>query len=1097
MPDPFRNVVLDPSVSFVVQAPAGSGKTELLVRRLLTLLASVERPEDVLALTFTRKAAGEMRHRVLLRLRQAAEGVRPNDENEALSLRLAERVLRRDASQGWHLIRQPQRLRLTTIDAFALWLAARMPVLSGLGGGLSPVEDADPLYREAAIRTIGLLEQTHHSLHRDLTCFLLHLENREELAIQLIATMLARREQWLPATVTLHREGDAMREALLKLFDALIREHLQSLSDMLPRHLWDRGVQLGAYAAECMEGEPPFQSLLGLKTMPSTDASDLEVWHALATLLTTKDGKWRSPRGVNKSLGFPKGAAEKGEMQVLLETLASMPEKAARLADIRRLPRPPYFSQASWDLMSSVGRVLLHAAGELSIVFAERGLLDHTEVMMRALHALGSESDPQDLLLRLDARIHHILIDEFQDTSSLQVELVKRLTSGWEAGDGRTLFVVGDPMQSIYGFRKADVGLMLAAEKGELFPFPLKSIRLKRNFRSARGVIAWVNQAFPSIFPAEDDPQVGKVRYTESEPVRSQEGSVEIHLSKERNDVLEAEHIVALIQDLLQAQPSLRIGVLAAARSHLTEILRACSRAQLEYETIDILPLLDQQEVLDALNLLTVIYHPSDRLALNACILAPFAGLSPHGALAMANGEDPSCLEEEDFLRLQRFEHHLKEARKESVRKGWRALVEGLWLALGVPALLNEQQIANVERFFALLEEWDDGLPPDAKVLQQKLAEVYVRPVKPTSAPISLCTIHGAKGLEWDVVILPALGRRRRRDEKPLLAHAPVFIGHEERMLIAPKPPKGEDDPVYSFVRAIGQERAQQEMRRLFYVACTRARDRLILSGHLEACESGWRAAKGSLLSLMVPEPLSGSEQAIHGAPIAWQESHKAIPATPVRLHRDCIRLPVKPPCLPQGLEVTPQRARQPETRPPFDWAEETARLVGIALHEGLRTVGECGIEHWREEDQARCEALMERILKREGLGGQRLNEALERCLMGLKTACASKKGRWILSSRHRHARCEWALAGWLDGSVIHVRIDRSFIDDRGIRWLIDYKTGYHEGSDAEGFLDLELERYAEQLRLYRRLLQQLEERTVMAALYHPLLDGWRVLQDA
>ena len=120
---------------------------------------------------------------------------------------------------------------------------------------------------------------------------------------------------------------------------------------------------------------------------------------------------------------------------------------------------------------------------------------------------------PTDLALRLDYQVRHLLVDEFQDTSPTQMTLLARLTAGWEPGDGRTLFCVGDPMQSIYRFRKADVGLFLAAAADGIGDIPLERLALCRNNRSCPPVIDWINDVFRDVFPASDDVPGGAIRY--------------------------------------------------------------------------------------------------------------------------------------------------------------------------------------------------------------------------------------------------------------------------------------------------------------------------------------------------------------------------------------------------------------------------------------------------------------------------------------------------------------------------------------------------------------------------------------------------------
>ncbi len=184
---------LDISQSFIVQAPAGSGKTELLIQRYLKLLDTVETPDAVVAITFTRKAAGEMRSRVIKALRAAEKGVEPAAEHERLTFQIAREILEHERRLEWNLLQNPARLRIETIDALCASITRRMPWLARFGAMPEILEKAEGLYREAARNTLSHLEEGNQAL-ADL---LLHLDNDFQRAAQLIAQMLAKRDQWL------------------------------------------------------------------------------------------------------------------------------------------------------------------------------------------------------------------------------------------------------------------------------------------------------------------------------------------------------------------------------------------------------------------------------------------------------------------------------------------------------------------------------------------------------------------------------------------------------------------------------------------------------------------------------------------------------------------------------------------------------------------------------------------------------------------------------------------------------------------------------------------------------------------------------------
>ena len=191
-----RQLALDPLRSFCVTAPAGSGKTELLIQRFLTLLARVETPEEVLAITFTRKAAAEMRARIVAALESALLDQPPADAHRQLTWTLARGALENDSKQGWELLAGPAQLNIKTIDGYCATLTRQMPVLSGFGGSVTAVDDARPYYREATRAMLDLLE-SEHPVATDLAGIMLHFHNNWPRLETLLVSMLARREQWL------------------------------------------------------------------------------------------------------------------------------------------------------------------------------------------------------------------------------------------------------------------------------------------------------------------------------------------------------------------------------------------------------------------------------------------------------------------------------------------------------------------------------------------------------------------------------------------------------------------------------------------------------------------------------------------------------------------------------------------------------------------------------------------------------------------------------------------------------------------------------------------------------------------------------------
>ncbi len=261
-----RALALDTARSFIVEAPAGSGKTALLLQRFLKLLALVDAPGQVLAITFTRKATAELLDRILEPASKPLT-ITPNPQNDLdrQTRPLAEVVLARDEALGWDLLDHPHRLNVRTIDAFALDIAAGLPILSNSGGAQSPEPDPEPLYAEAAHRTLMQLGGPDHQLNRALETILLHRDGNLDQVQKLIAGMLAQRDQWgeLIPLAAPHLEDSVLDLEVLPKFervlDLAICRGLTALEDALPAGLLDQLALLGldiGHSEHCTGSSP-------------------------------------------------------------------------------------------------------------------------------------------------------------------------------------------------------------------------------------------------------------------------------------------------------------------------------------------------------------------------------------------------------------------------------------------------------------------------------------------------------------------------------------------------------------------------------------------------------------------------------------------------------------------------------------------------------------------------------------------------------------------------------------------------------------------------------------------------------------------------
>ena len=706
-----RRTALDVSRSFIVQAPAGSGKTELLTQRFLALLGVVERPEALLAITFTRKAAAEMRNRILEALRHCGDpGATLREETRAL----ATRALQADARHGWGLLGNPGRLRVKTIDALNQSLARRLPVLSGLGSGLGIDEDGRELHAAAAERLLAHLPASDPRAGAAVAAVLEHLDNDVGRLVELVATLLARRDAWLPvlpADVEAYGDEGRVRAELEAGRRAIVEAQLAAVERAFPPALLAELAALaqGAAAVLAEAGvDSPVRGCDG--RVPGARTRDLAQWCGLAEfLLTREDTPRRSfTRTVGvlpKTAGRPGLAATKARVEALAADFARHEALPALLGSVRRLPAVEY-TDAEWAVLKSLLFVLRLAAAELKGVFAERRTADYAEFAAAARAALGAPDAPTDTALALDARLQHVLVDEFQDTSEAQVALLEGLTAGWQPGDGRTLFLVGDPMQSIYRFRNAEVGLFLDVRDRGLGDLALEPLTLRVNFRSRRPVVDWVNRCFATVLPAHDDVLRGAVRFAASvaAPGATEEGGVQVHASVGRSRALEAGTVAGLVERRLAESATARIAILVQGRSHLVDIVAELARRHVAFQATDIDPLADRQVVLDLLALTRALAHPGDRAAWLGVLRAPWCGLTladlhallgedRRGAVPGLLADRPRTerLEPGARARLERCMPVLDAALAERRRFGLRDAVERAWHALGGPATLSSE----------------------------------------------------------------------------------------------------------------------------------------------------------------------------------------------------------------------------------------------------------------------------------------------------------------------------------------------------------------------------------------------------------------------
>ncbi|MDY0006769.1 MAG: UvrD-helicase domain-containing protein [Spongiibacteraceae bacterium] len=1033
-----RARVLDTRASFCVSAPAGSGKTELLTQRVLALLADVEQPEQLYAITFTRKAAAEMRQRVLAALQLAATEPEPAEPHRQQSWRLARAALANDAARGWQLLSFPARLRVLTIDGLCGALARQAPLSSGFGAQPGILDDASAAYRQAARLVLARLGLG--SAEPALEQLYTHLDNNGERLEQLLISLLACRDQWLPLTGLLTRP-EATREALHGLAGVVARDAVQRAHRALLPWLGELD-QLGRFAGGNLLREGSDSAIATLAGgLPEPGAGlqqQVDAWQAVAELLLTNDNRFR--RQLTKNHGFPAasdkstpGAAErKAQMKALLESLADSDASAEALIALRVLPALQ-LADGQWQILQALLQTLRLAAAELQLVFAASGEVDHSEIAMAARRALGEPGAPSELLLRLDYQLRHILVDEFQDTSLAQFQLLERLVEGWAEHNAvhpqqpRTVFIVGDGMQSIYGFREAEVGLFVRAREQGINGLPLQDARLTTNFRSRPAVIDWVNRHFARVFPAQEDIASGAVRYEPSvafNPPGDGEVSVEGVLDDPGHS-LEAQWVTERVRAALARDAQGSVAVLVRNRSHLRQIVPALSHAGIAWRATDIDPLANRPVIGDLLSLLRVLLSPADRLAWLALLRSPLAGLDNRDLyVLMAPGpsglvhpwsrlRDPLArrkLTSEGQMVAQRLSLVLEEAWRERGRRPLRDWLQACWIGLG--GMRSEAEWRTAEPLLALVERETLRGGLDWQQLDTALVKLYAADPSAADTRVELLTIHKAKGLEFDTVIVPGLERRTRSDERPLLLWGEVLGEQGEAgLLLAAAPPRGttEPDPSFEYLLRMRAQRNRLEQARLLYVAATRAGSHLHLFFGAERDAQGEPRTPGgqTLLAQLWPALEAEAIQWREPPPVAQSQISLSFDAPPEPEDVPLARLPGdwQPPGTVGSAIASEAGHRSGAAKQPLPDIGLEATAVGNAVHALLEQLARHGEAAWRAHPVDRQRALAGQYLQASGAEAPAL---ADRVLALVARALDDPQGRWLLFGDHREAQVEW-----------------------------------------------------------------------------------------
>jgi ATP-dependent helicase/nuclease subunit A len=1167
-----RQRALMPDENILVQAPAGSGKTDLLTRRFLRLLSEVDDPAQIVAITFTKAAAAEMRHRIITELEKAvgaseSGGSHLNPDTFSMPA-LANRALDNLIKRGWLLEDLPAQMRITTIDAFCREIAIQQPLLGGLGGTLDIAAEPEELYRRAARSTLDQLATTKPAANAELLQSieaLLELQDNswQEVEDQLVE-MLGKRDRWMRDFLLQHEpDWDALRARLEQPFAVAAEQSLVAVTELFRQlpDICEEALSLARFAC-AQKNDGSLQALAELVELPcppfgNSDSIDAAraAWLDLADMLLTKEGTLR--KSITVRDGFPADRKlEKLRFSSMLATLCDIEALASTLHSLRMLP-PARYADDEWRIIRACFTLLRHAAAQLRVVFAEAGAVDYVEVAQQALHVIqDDERMPTEAGLRIADQIRHLLVDEFQDTSRRQHQLIAAIAAAWSETSRRSVFAVGDPMQSIYLFRDADAELFPQVRTrgidllgGESLKFNF--VRLSSNFRTAHALIQELNDFFRSVLAEGSN----VIEFAEAEAARIDKGNpsplftfhsaftAKGEVQSELARVTQIAEIVALIrsyssrieQALLRGS-KFRIAVLARTTKMLVPIAAALREAGISFRAEGLEGLTARPEVLDALNLARALMNNQDRIAWLGVLRAPWCGLSLADLHILVSADDPAIRASAIPESLAYRAHLLSDSGQQAVTRLHQAVqqarimraaqpeaalgtwLEQVWLLLGGADCVDAEAQANL----ALLWQCLDALQGSEQDLLGPALDVALKDLKALPDPatesdfgVHLMTIHKSKGLEFEVVIVPEFHGQSQRTRHRMVAWLERGLseandaGEMTEFLIAPQQARGVDrGSAKKWVDSLYEIREKQEMKRVLYVAATRAREELHFFARMEVPAGNDKELKprpNSLLKTAWPALQEHSESRL----AAWKQESPVSQSRemsdeeyfdkPAILHR-----------LPAGYEppaVASMSARSSLTvqgsRSTYQRHEGglISRALGTAVHALMAELASLHSRRDLSASQTALQSVLPRLsadIRATGIDSAEAGRIATQALEIVLQASHDTDAQWILSP-HPDASSESRWTGFLDGQLRTVQADRIFragsaphTEGENIWWIVDYKT-----IESEASLPELRQLFQPQLDLYARLLHLLHgpDVEVHAGLYYPgmrLFDWWK-----
>ena len=929
----------NPAASTWLSANAGSGKTRVLTDRVARLLLQDVEPQRILCLTYTKAAASEMQNRLFHRLGEWA--MMPDTALTDALAELGELAkfdsahLARARRLFARAIETPGGLRIQTIHSFCASLLRRFPLEAGVSPNFVELDE-----RAAKLLRQDILEEM--------------ADTRAPDAVR-AAALVFRGEDFTALMEEVARHPDGFSGSVSAIL---------GLSD---------GVDIGCLLADVFLGDEAqiFQTLLpALASGGTNDTKACDTLGSVSLSSPDLDALERLEGVFLFGTGLRAGQPKVGDF----------PTKPTRAKIANLMPRLD-------DLMGRVARARprrqsLQAAEKTAAIYrfahaflpiyaqrkAAQGVLDFDDLIARARSLLSDPSVAAWVLFRLDGGIDHVLVDEAQDTAPAQWAVIERLTAEFTAGEGtwpggRTLFVVGDKKQSIYSFQGADVaafdekqaafqGRFLAAQQA------FQTLPLEYSFRSSPAILNLVDAALGGLSSQALGSIVSHRACFPDLPgrvdlwplIEADDEKDDIHF-EDPVDMIRESHPAAQLADRISAEIDtlLRAGTQIATRHGIrpvhagdflilvqtrgplfAEIIRACKGRGLPIAGADRLKLGEEMAVKDLVALLAFLATPEDDLSLAALLRSPLIGMTEAELYDLAYSR-PGYLWEKlrnlnlpavallkdlrdqvDYLRpydlLERVLVRHDGRRRLTTRLGPEA-EDAIDELLNQALAYERTAVPSLTGFLSWLE---------ADQVQVK------RQADGAGHRIRVMTVHGAKGLESEIVILPDTADRTPQERNALLMDAAGNALWKTAAMDSP--------PLIVALRGQKQAREAEENLRLLYVALTRARCWLIVAGAGKAKKDGaWHKTVSDGMAQLATLPVRNGQR--HACGI-WPEvlGHPtAVPEAPQR-SEDWMFLQAERPKK-SKLSLSPSDLGGAKAVPGVGDDSDTAKARGTALH--------------------------------------------------------------------------------------------------------------------------------------------------------------------